>query len=409
MKLTRAGVRSGQTPRTEPPETQHEPAAMLRTPECADEFIPLFDPRAQYQRLRAEIDDRILRVMANGAFVNGPEVDELEDALCRETGAQACVACANGTDALVMSLLASGIGPGDAVFVPAFTYVATAGAVRLVGATPVFCDVVEETANLDADDLVRRITRVRRSSTLTARAVLPVDLYGLPANYAEIHDVAQAHDLLVIADAAQSMGGARHGEPVGGLARLTCVSFFPTKPLGCAGDGGAIFTDDLHLATRLRRLRTHGTDASRTAIEVGMNNRLDTLQAAILLAKLPHLASERAHREHLACRYDTSLGDVVQPAPREPGCQSAWALYTIRSDHRDAIRHALEARRIASAVYYHAPIHLHPGYKVFGEGPGSLPASERLAERVLSLPLTAEMSEAHVDRVAQTVRDALCV
>jgi dTDP-4-amino-4,6-dideoxygalactose transaminase len=369
--------------------------------------IPLFDPRGQYQRLKPDIDARVAAVMAHGAYINGPEVGELEAALADWTGAAACVACANGTDALVMSLLAHGIGPGDAVFVPAFTYVATAGAVRLVGATPVFCDVLEATANLDPDDLARQVARVRKAGALKPRAVLPVDLYGLPADYLRVHEVAEAVGLLVIADAAQSMGGARDRVRVGALARVSCVSFFPTKPLGCAGDGGAIMTQDPDLAQRLRVLRTHGTDASRTAIELGMNNRLDTLQAAILLAKLPYLAAERGHRQRLAARYDAQLSGLTETAPRDAGCDSAWALYTIRSSKRDAIRQALADRRIAAAVYYHAPVHLHPAYQTFGDGPGSLPVSERLAGRVLSLPLTAEMSEAQVDRVAQAVGDVL--
>ncbi|MBK1670569.1 hypothetical protein CKO28_21340 [Rhodovibrio sodomensis] len=372
-----------------------------------DDPIALFDPRGQYLRLQADIDARVAAVLAHGAYVNGPEVGELEDALCRWTGAAACVACANGTDALVMSMLAHGIGPGDAVFVPAFTYVATAGAVRLTGATPVFCDVLEATANLDPADLDRQIARVRKAGELTPRAVLPVDLYGLPADYARIHEVVLANRLLVIADAAQSMGAARDGVPAGALARMTCVSFFPTKPLGCAGDGGAILTQDAELAQRLRVLRTHGTDASRTAVELGMNNRLDTLQAAILLAKLSHLAPERQERERLAERYDADLAEIVDPAPRDSGCDSAWALYTIRSGRRDAIQRSLSDRRIAAAVYYTVPVHLHPAYRAFGNGPGSLPVSERLAERVLSLPLTAEMTQVQADRVVQAVRDAL--
>jgi dTDP-4-amino-4,6-dideoxygalactose transaminase len=369
--------------------------------------IPLFDPRGQYQRLKPDIDARVAAVMAHGAYINGPEVGELEAALADWTGAAACVACANGTDALVMSLMAHGIGPGDAVFVPAFTYVATAGAVRLVGATPVFCDVLEATANLDPDDLARQTVRVRKAGALKPRAVLPVDLYGLPADYARVHAVAEAERLLVIADAAQSMGGARDRVQVGALARVTCVSFFPTKPLGCAGDGGAIFTKCADLAERLRRLRTHGTDASRTAVELGMNNRLDTLQAAILLAKLPHLDSERQHRERLAARYDAQLSGLTETAPRDTGCDNAWALYTLRSSKRDQIRQALSDRRIAAAVYYNAPVHLHPAYQAFGEGPGSLPVSERLAGRALSLPLTAEMSPAQADQVAQAVGEAI--
>lgn len=369
--------------------------------------IPLFNPQAQYRRLQADIDARVAKVMAHGFYINGPEVAELEGALCRTTGAAACVTCANGTDALVMSLMAHGIGPGDAVFVPAFTYVATAGAVRLAGATPVFCDVQAATANLDPADLADRIGRVRRRGQLRPRAVLPVDLFGLPADYAAIGDVADAHGLAVIADGAQSMGAIRNGVRVGALAPITCVSFFPTKPLGCAGDGGAILTQDAQLADRLRRLRTHGTDSTRTATDLGMNNRLDTLQAAVLLAKLPHLDAERARRAELASYYDRGLSDVVAPAPRDRAADSAWALYTIGHDARDQIQQTLAAREIAAAVYYHAPVHLHPAYRAFGDGPGSLPTSERLAGRVLSLPLTAETTDGQAEQIVQSVREAL--
>jgi dTDP-4-amino-4,6-dideoxygalactose transaminase len=368
--------------------------------------IPLFDPKRDYESHRAEIDARIWRVLEHGAFVNGPEVDELEAALCGATGAQACVACANGTDALVLAHMGLGIGPGDAVFVPAFTYVATAGAVRMAGATPVFCDVDPATANLDPSDLARRVDRVARAGCLRPRAVIAVDLFGLPADYNRIQDVADAFGLHVIADAAQSMGASTNGVAVGGLAPVTAVSFFPTKPFGCAGDGGAVFTHDPEFAQRLRLLRTHGTDASRTAIALGMNNRLDTLQAAILLAKLPYLRAERDRREQLARLYDAHLPSGIAPAPRHTGSKSAWALYTVRMDDRDDLKARLADAGIAAGVYYAKPVHLHPAYRDFGEGPGSLPNSERLAETVLSLPLTARMYDGDALAVIASVTDA---
>lgn len=390
---------------TAAPDTAETDAA---APDAAETGpIPLFDPRAQYRRLQAEIDRRVAAALAGGAYINGAEVAELEGTLSEIAGGRHCVACANGTDALVMALLGEGIGPGDAVFVPAFTYVATAGAVRLAGATPVFCDVLESTWNLDATDLDRRVAATRAHGKLTPRAVVPVDIYGLPADYAAIHAVAGRHGLTVVADAAQSLGARRQGTPAGALAAITTTSFYPTKPLGCAGDGGAMFTDDADRAARWRMMRTHGTDAQRAAVHLGMNNRLDTLQAAVLLAKVPDLEPGRAHRERLAAIYDEELAGVAGLPPREADCDHAWALYTIRTERRQALQRALADARIGAAVYYPAPVHLHPAYKELGEGAGSLPVSERLAGEVLSLPLTAETTAAQVRRVGAVVRQAL--
>lgn len=369
--------------------------------------ISLFDPLSQYRRLRSEIDSRIAAVMAAGAYINGPEIAELEAALAAHAGAAHCVAVANGTDALVMALIAEGIGPGDAVFVPAFTYVASAGAVRLAGATPVFVDVEMESCNIDPSDLDRRIATVAREGTLRPRAVMPVDLYGLPAAYPAINAIAQTHGLTVVADAAQSFGARRSGEGVGRLAEITTTSFYPTKPLGCAGDGGAMFTQDAERAQRWRVMRTHGTDASRTAVMLGMNNRLDTLQAAILLAKLPGLEGERQRKEDLAAIYDRALADVLVSAPRANGCDHAWALYTVRTPRRDALLQALRLENIGAGIYYNLPVHLHPAYRAFGEGAGSLSNAERLAAEVLSLPLHPDLSEAQVERVCAAVTRAL--
>ncbi len=373
----------------------------------ASDPIALFDPLGQYRRLKSEIDSRIAAVMAAGAYINGPEIAELESALAAHSGALHCVAVANGTDALVMALAAEEIGPGDAVFVPAFTYVASAGAVRLAGATPVFVDVALDSCNIDAEDLERRIGAVKAEGALRPRAVMPVDLYGLPADYPAVAAVAQAHGLTVVADAAQSFGGRRDGKGVGALAEITTTSFYPTKPLGCAGDGGAMFTDDAERAERWRVMRTHGTDASRTAVMLGMNNRLDTLQAAILLAKLPGLEAERRRKDDLAAIYHRAFEGMVSPAPQAYGCDHAWALYTVRTPRRDALLHALRAEGVGAGIYYNAPVHLHPAYRSFGGGEGSLPNAERLADEVLSLPLHPELDDAQAERVCTAVIRAL--
>ena len=386
--------------------------------------IPLFDPAAAYRRHRAAIDAAVAEVLASGHYIHGPAVAALEAALAAEAGARAAVAVANGTDALVLALRAAGIGAGDAVFVPAFTYVATAGAVRLAGAVPVFVDVRPGDLTLDPADLERRLATTQTNGQATGqaaaraaegprpRAVIAVDLYGRPADLDAIAAVAETAGLLVIADAAQSLGARDRGHGVAarapGHCPVTATSFYPTKPLGCAGDGGMLFTDDPAQAALWRRWRVHGTQGGHTAEGLGMNSRLDTVQAAILHAKLPGLHPERDRRAALAARFDAALADrATTPPPDKADTRSAWALYTIRTPARAQVAAALDRAGVATGVYYTAPLHLHPGYAAFGGGPGSLPVAEQAAGEVLSLPCHAGMSDADAARVAEAARDAL--
>ena len=369
--------------------------------------LPFVDLKAQYARLKPRMDARIRAVLDHGQFILGPEVQELEAELVRFSGAAHAITVSSGTVALTISLMAEGIGPGDAVFVPAFTFAATAEPVLAVGATPVFCDVGPDTFNMDLADLERAVADVLAGGSLRPRAVIPVDLFGLPADYAAINAVADAHGLFVLADAAQSFGASRDASRVGRLAAVTTTSFFPSKPLGCYGDGGAIFTDDAGLAEVMRSIRVHGQDADGACARLGMNGRLDTLQAAALLAKLEAFEDEIQARESLARRYDQALRATVTLPARIEGAASVWANYSIVVDNRDALRDALAARGIPARVYYPSPLHLQPAFRDYGGGPGSLPVSEELSRRILSLPIYPDLDEATVDRISDAVIAAL--
>ncbi len=365
--------------------------------------LPFVDLKAQYARLKPRMDARIRAVLDHGQFILGPEVQELEAELVRFSGAQHAITVSSGTVALTISLMAEGIGPGDAVFVPAFTFAATAEPVLAVGATPVFCDVGPDTFNMDLADLERAVADVLAGGSLRPRAVIPVDLFGLPADYAAINAVADAHGLFVLADAAQSFGASRDASRVGRLAAVTTTSFFPSKPLGCYGDGGAIFTDDAGRAEVMRSIRVHGQDADGACARLGMNGRLDTLQAAALLAKLEAFEDEIRARESLARRYDQALRGAVTLPARIEGAASVWAHYSIVVDNRDGLRDALAARGIPARVYYPSPLHLQPAFRDYGGGPGSLPVSEELSRRILSLPIYPDLDEATVDRISDAV------
>ena len=369
--------------------------------------LPFVDLKAQYARLKPRMDARMRAVLDHGQFILGPEVQELEAELVRFSGAAHAITVSSGTVALTISLMAEGIGPGDAVFVPAFTFAATAGPVLAVGATPVFCDVGPDTFNMDPANLERAVADVLAGGSLRPRAVIPVDLFGLPADYTAITAVADAHGLFVLADAAQSFGASRDASRVGRLAAVTTTSFFPSKPLGCYGDGGAIFTDDAGRAEVMRCIRVHGQDADGACVRPGMNGRLDTLQAATLLAKLEAFEDEIRARESLARRYDQALRGTVTLPGRIDGAASVWAHYSIVGDNRDALRDALAARGIPARVYYPSPLHLQPAFRDYGGGPGSLPVSEELSRRILSLPIYPDLDEATVDRISDAVIAAL--
>jgi UDP-2-acetamido-2-deoxy-ribo-hexuluronate aminotransferase len=364
--------------------------------------------KAQYARLKPEIGRRIQTVLDHGQFILGPEVAELETALTKRAGAKHAVAVSSGTDALVMALMAEGIGAGDAVFVPAFTFTASAEVVLLLGATPIFVEVDERTFNIDTADLDRRVAEVARESVLLPRAVIAVDLFGQPADYGALEGLCRRHALFLIADAAQSFGAQLGNRAVGALAPATTASFFPAKPLGAYGDGGALFTDDDERAAHYRSIRAHGKgDDKYDIVRVGMNARLDTLQAAILLAKLTVFDEELAARERLARLYDERLGDVVEIPSRVPDSASAWAQYCVLTDGRDRVAKTLKSAGVPTAVYYPRPMHLQTAYARFGAGPGSLPVSERLCERILALPMNPYLDAAAAEHVCTAVRRAV--
>ncbi len=368
------------------------------------------DLKAQYQAHKAQIDGAIQQVLDHGRFIMGPEVAELETALCQFAGAKYAIGCSSGTDALVLTMMAEDIGPGDAVFVPAFTFTATAEVPLLLGATPVFVDVDPDDFNIDCDDLERRIEAVVAAGELTPRAVLAVDLFGLPVDYDRLHAVAERHGLKIWGDAAQSFGGAMGERKVGTLCRATATSFFPAKPLGCYGDGGAVLTDDDALAERMQSIRAHGKGGAKyDIVRVGLNARLDTIQAAVLLAKLPNFPGELERRETVARRYDELLSDVVKIPSRYQGRVSAWAQYTVKlpADRRDEVAANLRERGIPTAIYYPMPMHMQTAYRAYGDGEGSVPVSEWLSGEVLSLPMHPYMEDADVVRVAEALTRAV--
>ena len=369
--------------------------------------IAFIDLRAQYERLKADIDAAIAHVLADGRYVMGPAVAEAEAALAARAGVDHAVTCASGTDALQIALMAEGIGPGDAVFIPSFTFTATAEVVALIGATPVFVDVVEETYMIDPADLAARVARVADEGRLAPRAVIAADLFGQAADYDALAPIATERGMLLIDDAAQSFGGTSGGRPVGALAPVTTTSFYPAKPLGCYGDGGALFTRDAAQAARWRSIRQHGTGEGKyDIVRIGLNSRFDTLQAAVLLVKLSALHAEIDARERVAGRYDAGLAGVVGLPGRLPERRSTWAQYTIRLERRDDVQASLAAQGIPTAIHYPLPMHLQPAYRDWGEGAGSLPVSERLCRQVLCLPIHADLDEPTAMRVVRAVRDA---
>ncbi|REJ99628.1 MAG: DegT/DnrJ/EryC1/StrS family aminotransferase [Acidobacteria bacterium] len=389
--------------------TAPQPAQGHREPEGApSEPLPFVGLRAQGERLRQRIEQRLGRVLDHGAYVNGPEIEERERSLADFVGGGVtCVACSSGTDALVMALLEMGIGAGDVVFVPSFTFTATAEVVLLVGATPWYVDVDEQTMNLCPCDLERQIARARESGGgRRLRAVMAVDLFGLPADYSALDEICAREGLELIADSAQSFGAAQGGRRVGALAGLTATSFFPAKPLGGYGDGGAVFVTDAARAETLRSIREHGKGPDRyDIVRLGINGRLDSFQAAVLLVKLEVFGEETSRREALSRAYDEGLSGLPLwlPARRE-GAESAWAQYTLQVDDRDALRVSLQRRGVPTAVYYPLPMHLQPAYRSDSHPEGSLPVSERLCGRVVSLPMHPYQAAADTERVIEAVR-----
>jgi dTDP-4-amino-4,6-dideoxygalactose transaminase len=373
------------------------------------EPVPFIDIEAQRRRLGKSIDEAVSRVLAHCQFINGPEVTQLEAELAAFSGAKHVVSCASGTDALLMVLMAKDVGRGDAVLCPSFTFCATGEAVALTGATPVFVDVDEATFNIDAASLKRGIATAKRLG-LKPRAVIPVDLFGQSADHDAIGAVAEAEGMFVLDDAAQAFGASYKGRRLGAFGLATATSFFPAKPLGCFGDGGAIFTDDAELAATLRSVRVHGQGSDKyDNVRLGLTGRLDTMQAAILIEKLKIFEDEIAARNKVAERYAQGLGNVVTVPRLASGATSVWAQYTIRLPHgcdRDGFAASLKAQGIPTAIYYPKSMHQQTAYRNFPVGDGGLPISEKLSGDVISLPMHAYLDEPAQERIIKAVRGA---
>jgi len=380
--------------------------------------MQFIDLAAQRNRISREIDAAIARVLSTCGFIMGPEVTGFEKALAGFAGAKHALACANGTDALLIPLRAWNIGPGDAVFVPSFTFVASAEVVPLVGASPVFVDVLPDTYNIDPASLEAAILDVKKQGKLKPRAIIAVDLFGQPADYVAISAIAKKHGLKLIADQAQGFGCTLHGKQPLDWADVATASFFPAKPLGCYGDGGAILTNDDSLAGLVDSIRIHGkasaedmaakkydNDPRYLNMRIGVNSRLDAIQAAILSEKLKIYPDELEKRDAVAKRYAEGLKAHVRSVPKViEGGFSNWAQYTIEHDNRDALAAHLKTKGVPTAIYYPIPIHMQDVYAVYPKAPGGLPVTETIRNRVLSLPMHPYLSPADQDQIIDAVR-----
>ncbi|MDB5452451.1 MAG: DegT/DnrJ/EryC1/StrS family protein [Caulobacteraceae bacterium] len=380
-------------------------------------MIPFIDLQAQRKRLGQPLEDAILKVVRSGAYIMGPEIAEFERQLAAFGQAPYALSCGSGTEALVLPLMAWGVGPGDAVFCPSFTFAATAEAMPLVGASPVFVDIDPETYNLDAASLDAAIEAVKADGKLTPRAVIAVDLFGQPADYPAIAAVAKKHGLKLIADSAQGFGCTLDGQQPIHWADVATTSFFPAKPLGCYGDGGAVLSKDERLHDLLVSLRVHGQavksdiagktfehDPKYLNVRIGMNSRMDTIQAAVLIEKLTIFEDEIAARNRVADRYAQGLGDLVKTPRVIDGGVSVWAQYTIEAPDRDGLAVHLREQGVPSAVYYPIPIHRQGVYSAYPMAPGGLPVTDAKAGQVISLPMHPYLTEDHQDQVIAAVR-----
>ena len=387
--------------------------------------IPLVDLAKQQHRILSEIEKGITNVLRHGQYIMGPEIKALEEKLAEYTGVEHVVCCSSGTDALLMALMAHDVGPGDAIFTPSFTFISTAEVVSLLGATPVFVDIDPRTFNMGPECLEKAILACkennpaiyplpalheRSSTTLKPKAIIPVDLFGLPAEYDRINAIASKHGLFVIEDAAQSFGAEVHGKRACSLGDIGCTSFFPAKPLGCYGDGGAIFTQDGDLAERMTSVRVHGKGRDKyDNARIGLNARMDTLQAALLLPKLEIFPEELAARNRVAKLYTEWLSphEALQTPYIPEGLQSAWAQYSILTDRREDMQSALKAKGIPTAVYYPKPLHLQTAFAGLGYEEGDFPASELAARRIVSLPMHPYLTDRQISMIATEVAAVL--
>ena len=366
--------------------------------------IEFVDLKAQYQALKPLIDARIQRVLDHGQFIMGPEVAELEARLAQMSGAKHCITCASGTEALLIALMALDIKPGDEVITTPFTFIATAEVIVLLGAKPVYVDIEADTCNIDA-------RRIEEAITPRTRAVIPVSLYGQPADMDEINAVCERHGVAVVEDAAQSFGSRYKGRWSGNLSTIGCTSFFPSKPLGCYGDGGAMFTNDDRLAQAIREIRVHGQSKRYVHTRIGVGGRMDAIQCAVVLGKLDRFHWEVEQRQRIGARYTQLLCELapeLQVLALRPDRTNVYAQYTVRLRERAKIQQALQAAGIPTAVHYPIPIHRQPAYQNLQDG-GSLSVSEQLANEVMSLPMHADLDSATQDRIVAQIRSAVVI
>lgn len=369
--------------------------------------MQFIDLQAQYQHLKERIDGRIQKVLDHGKFIMGPEVQELEEKLSEFVGVKHTISCANGTDALQLALMAMGIKAGDAVFCPTFTFFASAEAISFVGATPVFVDSEEDTFNICSGHLEKMINKTIDEGKLTPKAIMTVDLFGLPADYFEIQKVADKFGLKIIEDAAQGFGGSINNQYAGSFGDIATTSFFPAKPLGCYGDGGAIFTNDDNYAELIRSYRVHGKGQDKyDNIRIGMNSRLDTIQAAVLLEKLAVFPDELEARNHLAQKYQDALrrkNNLVTPhVPK--GYVSSWAQYTLVSENRDTLMAGLREANIPSVIYYGKCMHLQTAFGNLEYEKGDFPSAEKLSNNVFSLPMHPYMDSEEFNQIVSCLK-----
>jgi UDP-2-acetamido-2-deoxy-ribo-hexuluronate aminotransferase len=371
--------------------------------------MDFIDLKTQYRRVRDPMNARIQAVLEHGQYVLGAETVELEQRLAAYVGVKHCVGASSGTDTLLIALMALGIGPGDEVITSPFTFIATGEMIALAGAKPVFVDIDSKTYNIDP-------ALIERAITPRTKAIMPVSIYGQCAEFDAINAIAKKHNLPVIEDGAQSFGATYKGRKSCGLSEIGSTSFFPSKPLGCYGDGGALFTNDDELAKLFREIRVHGQDRRYHHPRLGINGRLDTLQAAVLLTKLDIFDDEVAARERIGARYSQLIAEAFAGAPEDkrvttpyvaPGCTSVYAQYTVEVPNRAQVEERMKARGIPTAVHYPVPLHLQPVFADLKQGPGSLPVSEAIAARVISLPMHPYLTEDQQATVVAALKDAV--
>ncbi len=369
--------------------------------------MQFIDLATQQERIRPLIETGFKKILDHGQYILGPEIKEIEEKLAAFTGRPYAISVASGTDALLMPLLAERVGPGDAVFAPTFTFIATAGAIALTGATPVFVDIDPETFNIDPVKLEEAIRKTGSAKKLTPKGIIPVDLFGQPADYKAIQAIADKHGLFVLEDAAQSFGGSQNGRKAGALARVAGTSFFPAKPLGCYGDGGMIFTDDKGIHEQLLSIRVHGQGTDKyTNVRIGINGRMDSLQAAVLLAKMTIFPEEIERRQEVAARYDRLLAGAVKTPLIRQGNTSAWAQYSVLHPRRDEVIKKLRDNGIPTAVYYPIPLHLQEAFANLGYRQGDFPVAEKIAGEIFSLPMHPYLEPQAQEKIAEIIKQS---